>query len=202
MQLELLHTIEMPNYPRKVLTSKERRAKYFIFPKDEAVRQKKKYSSTRYTWKEYISASKKKETRLYDTSTNEFVIKNSRTAGKEKWLVINGQKYYNGVYRDYEKGKILNELNRFYSSFLEALNPITQYPLHIEYIFDVYLDEDTDLDNHGFPYYKGFQDCLTKCGVIFNDSNRFIKSFKVEHNQLLHPESENTLIVKIYAISN
>lgn len=197
--LKLLHTIEMPNYPRSVVTSKSRRAKFFVFPKDEAVKQKKKYNSNRYQWREYIYSNKKKEVRLFDVSLNEYVIKNSRVAGKEKLLVINGQKYYNGVYKDYEKGKILDELNRFYTSFLEGSRPITEYPLHIEYTFEVYLDDKTDLDNHAFPYYKGFQDCLTKCKVITNDTNQYIKSFSVNHQQLLHPDSENILIVKIYA---
>lgn len=198
MELKLLQTIEMPNYPRSVVISKSRRAKYFIFPKDEAVKQKPKYNSNRYQWRDYINSKRKIEVRLFDTATEEFVIKNNRVAGKEKRLVINGQRYYNGTYQDHEKGKILNELTAFFTSFLKGLRPIFEYPIHIEYIFETHLDDDTDVDNHGFPYYKGFQDCLFKSGLIINDTHKYVKSFMVKHIQ--HNEINiNNLIVNIYA---
>jgi len=196
MNKELIHSIVMPNYPRKVLLSKQRRAKYFVQGKDDAVKDKKKYASMRYMWKEHIAASKKKEIRLFDTATNEFVIKNSRIAGTERWLTINGQHYYDGKYPDYIKGKILNELAAFYTSFLQALTPIDQYPLYIEYIFYCKLDDSTDLDNHAFPYYKGFQDCLTKNKIIKNDTWKHINGFTVGH----FDSEENKLIVNIYKV--
>jgi hypothetical protein len=177
---ELIRTIIIPAYPRKVLMSKSRRAKYFIQGKDTAVKDKKKYWGNRYIWKEYVSASKKKEIRLFDVSTNEYVIKNSRIAGTEKWLVINGQKYYSGLYQDYEKGKILDAINAHYYSFLQGQEPIVNYPLYIECeIHDLAVDPISgnmkwDVFNRAFPYCKAFEDNLKKHNIIPDDNTDYV----------------------------
>jgi len=152
----------------------------FAWRPDFEVKYKKKYSSNRYEWKEYISPSKKKEIRLYDVALSQFVIKNSRTAGTEKWLVINGQKYYSGLYHDYEKGNILDAINAHYYSFLQGLEPIINYPLYIECeIHDLAIDpisgnQKWDVFNRAFPYCKAFEDNLKKHNIIPDDNTDYI----------------------------
>lgn len=165
MEKVLLHSITMPNYIRKIKLANARKAKFYIFPKDEDVKEKNKFNSNRYQWREHISSTKKKEIRLFDTATNEFVIKNTRTAGTEKWEVINSQKVYNGAYHPNVLGKIVVQIGQFISPFLEGLNPIDKYPLYIECEIHDYKDDPIsgkrwDVINRGYLYCKVFDDIL------------------------------------------
>ncbi len=192
----------MPNYPRKIMTAKARKAKYFIFPKDEDVKQKNKYNSNRYQWKEHISTTKKKEIRLFDTATQQFVIKNNRIAGTEKWEVINGQKIYNGLYNPFTQGKIMSTIHGFISSFLKGLKPIEVYPLYIECEIHDYSDDPIsgkywDVFNRGFPYCKAFDDALQNSGVIKNDSNEYVT---VPAHPLFFPIKEEILSIEPHLI--
>lgn len=179
MNKVLLHSIEVPHYIRKVLTTKSRMAKYFTFPKDEAVKQKPKYNSNRYQWKEHISSTKKKTTRLFDVATNEWVIKNNRIAGTEKWTVINGQHIYSGVYNEHTQGKIIKAIHDQLVPFLQGLAPIDKYPLYIECeIHDFSVDPISgkrwDVINRGYPYCKVFDDVLQELKIIPDDSYEYV----------------------------
>jgi hypothetical protein len=179
MQKILLHEIVVPNYLRKILTTKSRMAKYFIYPKDEAIKQKNKYNSNRYQWKEHISSTKKKTVRLFDVATNEWVIKNNRVAGKEKWTVINGQHIYSGVYNEHTQGKIIKAIHAQIVPFLQGLAPIEKYPLYIECeIHDFGNDEISgdrwDVGNRGYPYCKVFDDTLQEAKIIPDDSYKYV----------------------------
>jgi hypothetical protein len=208
MEKQLIYEITMPNYPRKIMTAKARRPKYFLFPKDEGVKQKPKYNSNRYQWVDHKLSTKKIEKRLFDTATNEFVIKNSRIAGTERWVVINGQSIYNGKYNAHTQGKIMETIHRFYIPFLQALKPIDIYPLHIEceiydYSNDIISGQGWDVGNRGWPYCKAFDDVLQKLNIINNDSNQYVR---VPCHPIFFPIKEEILsiephlIFKIYQI--
>lgn len=187
-KLELLHEIMIPNYVRKVLISKSRRAKYFLYPKDERVREKKKYNSNRYQWKEYKLSTGRKEIRLFDTAVNDFVIKNSRVAGTEKWEVINAQKVYNGGYNEHTLGKIVKTIAASFIPSLQALPPINQYPLYLvceiyDYIDDPISGSHWDVINRGYLYCKVFDDVIQPkteknplgIGLIEDDSCKHVR---------------------------
>lgn len=187
MKKELLYTIEMPNYIRKIKLAESRRAKYYVYPKDERVKEKIKFNSNRYQWKEYISSTKKKEIRLFDTAINQFVIKNTRTAGTEKWEVINAEKVYNGAYHPNVLGKIVKQIGEFMLPFLQALKPINQFPLWVECEIHDYLNDEIsgkrwDVINRGYLYCKVFEDILQPktdknplgLGIIPDDSAEYI----------------------------
>lgn len=222
MEKTLIHSIEIPNYIRKVLISKERRAKYYTFPKDENIKNtKKKFNSSRYIWKEFISSTKRKEIRLFDTAINEFVIKNSRTAGTEKWEVINAEKVYNGAYHPSVQAKIVREIGSFLIPFLKALTPITQFPLWVEceihdYNNDVISGNRWDVINRGYLYCKVFEDILQPktdknplgLGIIPDDSYKYIVCpahpiFYSLGEKLLDnfADREPKLVFKIYTVN-
>lgn len=130
---------------------------------------------------------KEKEVRLFDVATNEFVIKNTRTAGTEKWEVINAEKVYNGAYHPSVQAKIVREIGQSFISFLKALPPITKYPLYVECeIHDYENDEISgnrwDVINRGYLYCKVFEDILQPkteknplgLGVIPDDSYKYV----------------------------
>lgn len=157
MENQLL-IIEMPNYPRKILLSKSRRAKYFkrndtlplkylqkdiINPltvdvnKEEVGRDKKNNYhklAENLIWKSHKLSKKREEIRLYDIETKEYIIKNSRVANTERWEVINGQKIYNGLYHPVTRAKIMDHIHNYMLSFLEGILsiPIECYPIKID----------------------------------------------------------------------
>lgn len=202
MERELIHTITIPNYIRKVLLSKERRAKYYIRNKIHQGIQKlpKKYGTVTntksglyfelkefFTWKEHKLTTGKIEIRLWDAIEQEYVIANPKTAGTEKWEVINGQKLYNQGYHPFVRRKIVDSIHEFFAPFLIGVKPVGNYPISIQYIFSGELSNNMDLDNHALPYYKCFQDCLTKLSIIKNDTVEYIDHFSVRYKKGIIP---------------
>ncbi len=206
MNKTLLHTIEMPHYPRRIKLSDSRRAKYFSV--GDAI--PKKYNQGLLSGAlQYRERVKGKAGCLFDTVTKEFVIKNARVAGTERWEVINGQKIYNAGYHPVTRAKIMDEIHEFYSLFLSALTPITTFPLYIECeIHDYAIDpisrnKPFDAFNRGFPYCKAFEDVLVKYHVIPDDTTQYVVCpshpifFPLAHDENLVPK----LIFKIYSVS-
>ena len=223
--VRLIYSVTIPNYIRKVKLSDARRAKYYTFPKDESVKTtKKKFNSNRYQWREYTSSTKKKEIRLFDTATNEFVVKNTRTAGTERWEVINAEKVYNRAYHPSVQAKIVREIGQFLLSFLKAMPVISQFPLYVQCEIHDYNNDKIsgniwDVINRGYLYCKVFEDILKPktdknplgLGVIPDDSYKYImcpahpifyslgekrKVFTEEMDSFLDPEPK--LVFNIY----
>lgn len=205
MNKVLLHEIVMPNYIRKVKLSDKRRTHYLEL-KDKFIDDNYRELTTihkvvrdnlstigtskplgksmqrglisgEYIFKERV---KKKPLCLFDTKTNEFVVTNPRTAGTEKWEVINGNYIYNGKYHIYVQGKIMEEIHIFLSYFLEGINSITKKPLYIEceihdWANDPISGEHWDVINRGFPYCKAFDDVLQELKIIPEDTNNIVR---------------------------
>lgn len=150
-----------------------------------------------YGWKEHKKANKSVEIRLIDP-IGEYVIKNTRVAGTERWEVINGQKLYNQGYHPNVRAKIVDVIHEFFLKELREQEPLPiNFPITIHYHFCCAMDDRADVDNYALPYYKCFQDCLVKSNMIYNDTRKFISGFKVTSEE--RKEEFDELIVKIYA---
>ena len=221
---EVLLTINLINYPRKILLTKKRRAKYFhpgdILPKKYLSNQivldnnplyalnnigQKLHLNNRYSWEEHKLSGKRKEIRLYNSTTAEYVIKNSRVAGTENWKQIAGQDIYRFGMQNFYVSRIIGELHKYYMNYLtiEGKGQISfkdsVYPIKIHYHFECEMDYNMDVDNYALPYYKAFQDCLVKSKIIPNDTRKYVDGFKItsEHRK----GDTDRLIIKIYANS-
>lgn len=195
----------MPSYIRKVKLSEHRRTHYLKLKGPSALndydnkstkfnevikanidliftskplgkRMKAGLISGEYIFKERV---KKKPLCLFNTITNEFVITNPKTAGTEKWEVINGNYIYNGKYHIYVQGKIMEEIHKFLASFLSGINPIIEKPLYIEceihdWANDPISGKKWDCINRGFPYCKAFDDVLQELKIIPEDTNDIV----------------------------
>ena len=80
----LIHEIEIPAYPSKIMLSKKRNPKYHEYSKRSAL--PKKYKTVQYEWRGRY---------LYDTETDERVIKNSRSVGTPRYWSVNFQAIWN-----------------------------------------------------------------------------------------------------------
>lgn len=159
--LKLITTITIPQYIRRALMSKARKKRYYERgkkkPPDKFYRNIDKYS-----WLEFPNGKEY----LVERATKERVIANPRTAGSEKWKVINGQKIYSGQIARWDKEKMMTQIRESYIPFLEEVDPITEFPLRIlAELHDTYrdvnpTDPDWDIDNRFYPYGKAFPDVL------------------------------------------
>ncbi len=182
--MNLLYTIEIPNYIRKYLAAKSIRPKYYVKGKNEP--KAKKYLSARY---KYVinSSDKYKREMLYDTALNEFVLANPTKAGNERWKIING-----GNAQDYDRGKSMEAIKSFFTPFVQAIikEPITQFPLLIEVdLYDYVKDDiskgqDWDIGNRLYIHNKAFMDLLIPkrtskelgLGLIPDDNIKYVIS--------------------------
>jgi hypothetical protein len=217
--MKLLHEITMPNYPRKVRTALSRKTKYFK-PNDKL--PKRFYADItltklkpQYVFKEVVLSqtvnrtkkSFKSETRLFDTTKNESVIKNPRVAGTERFVIINGNYIYNGKYDPFTQGKIIEHIHNWMKPFLQALQPITEFPLYIECEVHEYKTDEIvgsrkwDVFNRAFPFTKSFEDVLQELGIIPGDDVDYI----ICPSHPIYKEitsGEPKLIFKIYAYNS
>jgi hypothetical protein len=170
--------VEIPQYIRKIQLSAARLKKYYIKGKREPKAEKYKDIS-RYAWKK--EAGKEY---LIDLSTGEKVIANPKAQGTPNILAINGQGIYNGKISSHTRNKMMMEIKKSFSSYINKLDPITEFPVNIYMeVHDTVLNDekaDWDLDNRSGPYIKAFQDCLMgnmdgegkkRCKQIIPDDN-------------------------------
>lgn len=125
---------------------------------------------------------------LCDKTTGLRVIANPKVHGTEKWKVINGQKIYNGEVDKWDRAKMISTLKDYFKPYVEKLSPILKFPLHITYHFyDNFqnnpLLEKKDLDNHSYIYGKCFQDVLTSCGIIKDDSTEYVNKITYTYTE-------------------
>lgn len=195
MNKKLLYEIIMPNFPRTVKLSDNRRAKYFK-PLDKLALQyleKDIYNPTTspevchfgmdnkgnfrklkkdlYIWKEHKLTNKKVQERLYNLIEKEYVVKNPSVAGTPNIEIINGQKMYNGDYHPHTRDKIMKEIHQYMIPFLQGLTPLkdNDYPLIID----------------GFMYDYG-KTCEISKGKMWDVDNRSFCYNKAFQDMLQH----------------
>ena len=168
MKLEIepgsIHAIVIiRQFMEKVLLSKKRRT---IFYKKDELHPKRLDGSIYGTDSEGY---------IIDLRSGTRVIKNVRTAGKEKWVKISGQDLWSGINHNL-RSKIAKELKKFFYFNLRDVQPISpsSYPLGIGIeIYDVY--DDGDIDNMEHIYRKCLHDAM--CGnvsFIKNEAGKWV----------------------------
>lgn len=166
----------MPEYIRKVKLSEARRKKYYELGK-KLPKSAKHRDKSLFEYRVWPGYGKRRF--LVDKKTNERVIANPRAAGTPNYVVINGQKIYNGEVAGPIRNKMMMEIKAFMAPFVAKLNPITDFPIRISMEMHDVIKEDGhsywDVDNRAWPYMKAFQDCLTgdrgKTIKIIDDDN-------------------------------
>ena len=175
MKTNLLLTITIPNYIRKVTISKKRQAKYYV-------RGMKKIPAKYYRriddygWVKYPNGKEY----LVETKTGERIIANPRVVGTPSIKLINGQKIYNGEIHSFQKEVIMEAIRSQFAEYTKDIEPITDYPIRIlGELHDTYIDEytneqDWDVDNRFYPYAKALPDVLSGWKVWHKIKKKFI----------------------------
>jgi hypothetical protein len=188
---ELIAEVVINNYIREVVVSSYTRAVYFKqkvktplplrFCDSAYYKQTKiRVLSDKFEW------AKKKKDRLfylYDKSTGERVIKNEKTVGFAKSIVINGQDLHSLTLPDYFASKIKKALKEQFSKETEKLEPIIKVPIIVELeLRDTYQDllnqsnPNWDVDNRVLFYNKVFVDVLAGTPLI--EGKKIVKTTK------------------------
>jgi hypothetical protein len=159
--------ISIPRYVTRVMVSEKRRKRYYL--KDDKLPEYLN-DSERYIWK-----SDKGLTKLFDTVTKNFMVKNSKSFGTPRYESIAGNTSYSG-WHERTRMKIMESIKSDYRRVLKDMEPIRFSPLKISLnLFTVPGAGDWDLDNL-WIYYKAFGDVLQELGIIKNDNVRNITS--------------------------
>lgn len=177
---KLIAEVVIENYPRRIIKSKKRNAKYFK-KGDSIPKNKLNKIGTDYEWQDFIATVKgvrQSVKYLVEIDSQKRVIKNTRTAGTPSYLIINGQKLHQLTLKDYDRSTIITKLKEVMCMAVANLEPIKVRPLIIEgELHDTYYDQlvtrgnkvvtdssaDWDIDNRELFYNKTFQDVLTGC---------------------------------------
>lgn len=181
MDKELLATVIIPQYIRKVEISKAIREKYY---KESDM----KYIPNRildkigidYQWLNYDGEF------IVCDSNKKPVVANEKAAGQPKYLLIDGQQLHTLTLKDYQRSKIIKAIKEQMIPEVAKLEPINKYPLRIIIeLHDTFIDEeygkDTgwDVDNRGLHYCKVFPDVLQGCLVKDKDTRKLVATSKV-----------------------
>lgn len=189
--MELLRELEIPLYIRRVKMSDKRRATYYEKGKKNKLPLKYTNDPKRYVFLPH-RVGKRVVVYLTDTTTNQRVVKNSKSVGTPRYKVINGQYIYDGSLVKEARNKVLQTVKGFFSPFVDALEPIPleDFPIRIEVELHYPMLADNgmpwDIDNHFYIYQKAFQDVLT--GHRDKD--------KKPRNKIIIPEDDNLFVSK------
>lgn len=195
----LLHKIEYPLYIKRVMLSKERRAKYYT-PQCK-IKNKKLNDRTRFVFRENV---KTKKSYLVDVNTGEKVLKNPRAVGTPKYMSINAQHLYNQTLNEFSRDRVVRVLHEFFESGMKEIGRIDMYPLMITMeIHDTIIEgtSEWDVGNRGFFYQKAFEDVLKKDKII-DDAAIYIAMPSAPIFIPVKTEEERKLVFSIYQITD
>lgn len=202
LNAELLITIEIPDYIRKVRLSEHRQAKYYEF-NGKKERPKTKFKHPEY---QYIEWKKTGRRFLTDVATGERVIANPRVCGTPNEIPISGQGLYNGNIQEHTRNKVVITLTDFFKEHLSTMRrfSLDMFPLRIlgelhDFVYDPLLGNKLwDMDNRKLLYCKVFQDCLTNFGLIPDDNVLYVtQPFSPLFTPLKEGETRK-LVIRIY----
>jgi|SRR6188508_260055 len=182
MAKTIIYTKELDFIP-KLQLSKSRRAVYYQLQDYNKIPKKYKTKQVNLSIPSELGLRHPYEWRqgkVYDSFTQQFIIKNSRTAGKARYWVINGQSIYNGAISPKSRAGLMVKLHEY---FKEILKDCPKFNLKegerykVKYIF--YLLEDKvypDISNL-WVYGKVINDVLVKdLQVVTDDNTKYHKN--------------------------
>jgi hypothetical protein len=215
-------------YPLKYTVAESRMKKYYfkelaasgmpdipVEAMDIPQYAKKKLKEGIFSWvfmTRTVGGQRVRKEALFNTVTNEFVLKNPRTAGTPRILPINGQDFWSsGEGQQWNRSKLKEFLYDYYASRIVQQLPEGIWApkgsfIHLEYIFyfpfKIYEANDVqDLDNHSYPYVKVFKDVLQTLGVIKGDDFRYVRGDYSRYMEV-ETEEERRLEIKIHFCEN
>lgn len=180
MDKKLQWTITLKNYIRKVKLSEKRRALYY---EKGGKKKPPKYAvEPNYIWRKLNGKE-----RLFSVKKDEFVIRNSRTAGKPRYKNINSQYLYDSSVNQHVRAKMMDGIKDFFRPTIIEMRDLMKetgirlkYPLILDgEICDDFIDEGNttgrwDVENRQGMYVKAIMDLLIEEGVIIDDDRQYV----------------------------
>jgi hypothetical protein len=201
----LIKSYRFTDYPISIIKSKSIRPIYYT--EDNILKKHHNKLGVDYDFDD--------KGRLIDLWSQELVLKNKKTAFKERHLTIDGSKLHQLTERTYDRSKILAIIKEWCLKHIKNQGVISKEyernKIYFEFIFytgdyilnnpsnkkrDVITDEDglKDTDNHSIYYTKIIMDC-------FNHQFRNAFGERV-NNSLGFLISDNYLIVKKFSVEH
>jgi hypothetical protein len=178
----IIHQVIIPDYMEYVVLSKKRKVKYYNI---KSKIPKKYLNENKYK----INASGI----IIDISTEEKIISNPRSQGKPRLKKISGQDIWTGM-DFFLRSKIARDVKNSFKPFLSKLSKVEKYPVGVALDFYKNIGKGNwDIDNHSLIYRKCVFDCLKDCGVIEDDSVKYITSTPTNYYEI--DESDNRRLV-------
>lgn len=143
--MDLLQTLEIPNFPLRYKASNKRKKKYW----------KASHSNRPKKYKHLTETDKKGY--LLDEDGNR-VVKNPVAAGTPRYISLSGNNFTTGLHHSV-RSKIVHFLKDFYMPFVQTMKPFDKFPIQVEWEFHSPVEVEFDMSNFWF-YYKYFEDCL------------------------------------------
>lgn len=173
---EFIQEIEIPLYPMKIVLSEERAARYYTKKHKDLLPKymKEGLAKEKFYWKSNY---------LFETATNERVVKNKRVVGKPKYFPLSGNAFASGLPFQL-RSKIVHELHTFYFPFVQKMKKFTSFPIAVEWQFhSVMSDPLYDLSNMWF-YYKYFEDVLHMTEIVISGKRLELEPLIPDDNYL------------------
>lgn len=192
MSKELIATIEIPQYIRRVQTAAARRATYYKQGEKLSKKLQRMVDKKECLW---MFVKERKGIVLVD-SGGDPIIKNPRTAGTPRFKVIKGNDLHTLTMEPFERSKIIKAIKAQMIPYVEQLEPIPAINFPIRVLCEVYhpivdpyvKGQDWDIDNHALWYTKIFPDVLCGCPYRENGKEIFYQSKRIipdDHRQYI-----------------
>lgn len=182
MDKELIATVIIPKYIRKVQVSKERRASYYFKGEKLPTKYESKLAID-YQWIKFEDLTKP----VLCNAKKELMIKNPDSVGLPKYKLINGQDLHTLRMKDYERSKIIKAIKEQMIPEIEKLDIIEVKPIRIlceiwDTVEDIEINSGNklswDLDNRIAIHNKVFQDVLSGSPMIDKKTKKVICTSK------------------------
>ena len=141
---------------------------------------------------------------FYYTSNGQKILKNTKTAGKEAYVRINGQKLYSGVMHWSERAFIVNHMHRVFikeikKTFDEPFPVFLGYTLKLKMeIYDVYTSTTPDIMNRWIEV-KALEDAMVKAKILTEDSPEYRRSTCFEYIFVADEKDRKLVVTFSYA---
>lgn len=198
--MELLATVEIPNYVRFVTTTESRRATYYEKGKKKVPDKWLKQVGVNCEWLVI-----KGKTLLCDAEGKP-IVSNPKAVGTPKGVVICGNDLHSLTMQDYTRSKIIKAIKADMIPHVEKLDPITKFPIRILFeLHDTFMDymyvtkegnpieTGWDLDNRALFYAKVFPDVLQGNPMIKpiekNADGKWVKKLAITSKRIIPNDS-------------
>lgn len=204
--MELLATVEIPQYVRLILLAEKRREVYYEKGKKVLPEKWAKQIGVNVDWQ--IIKGKI----LLCDAENKPIIANPTTAGTPRGYVIAGNDLHSLRMMDSTRSKIMKAIKAQFTPIIEQLEPITKFPirilmeLHDTVEDEMYISSKTktaikninwDIDNRALFYAKAFPDILSGSPMIkeIKEGREKIKRTVLTSKQII-PNDERRYITQ------